>query len=694
MHLVELEIGLERNTKKRYWVTLRQDQTDSDLRLPAHRGEAQFDVERLRKAQGDSKDYGGLLTAALFRQTHLRDRFLDTLKLSQALGASCRIRLAVGNSVPELHALRWETLRHPTEERWLLSDDKIYFSRLLPTMDPRPQEFRAKSDLRALAVVANPRIPPDYSVPPIDVKAEVKRAKAGLGPLYHEPKGVAGQASWERLAPELRAGYDILYLVCHATTEATSGETILWLETTEGELRPVTGDTFAGWFHDVEPRPRLVVLLACQGAGRGHAGDGGALSAVGPRLVEAGVPVVLAMQGDFTVATASVFIPAFFRYLGEHGQIDQAVTQARSLVRNHPDAWMPALYMHLKSGRIRWYEPGFLGGQPSTEKWPALLQHIANGCCTPILGPELTEPLFGSQREMARSWADDETHKYPLALHQREDLPQVAQYLAVTQGAVFPREEYLERLKSESRRRSGRPLETSLSDSIKAVWEERRLRNAAEPHCLLAGLPFPIYVTANPDNVLAEALKAAGKQPRVEAFPWNTGTYPSGSLGDQGQLLTKDVQRPIVYHVFGRIEDRDSLVLAEDDYFDYLLAVGRSWQSLVPPVVGRGLIDAGLLFLGFRMDDWHFRALYRSLLTTPGAQRRKGYAHVAVQVDPSGSQVQDAVQAKAYLEKAFRETSIDVYWGRTEDFITDLAARWREYSARHGKNRGGDRDGE
>jgi len=34
-----------------------------------------------------------------------------------------------------------------------------------------------------------------------------------------------------------------------------------------------------------------------------------------------------------------------------------------------------------------------------------------------------------------------------------------------------------------------------------------------------AGLPFPVYITTDPSNLLAEALTAAGKEPQVEFCP-------------------------------------------------------------------------------------------------------------------------------------------------------------------------------
>ncbi len=67
---------------------------------------------------------------------------------------------------------------------------------------------------------------------------------------------------------------------------------------------------------------------------------------------------------------------------------------ARGAVRDRPDAWSPVLYMRLKSGSL-WSEPGFPGTNRggAIERWPALLNHIASGNCTPILGPGMTESL-------------------------------------------------------------------------------------------------------------------------------------------------------------------------------------------------------------------------------------------------------------------------------------------------------------
>src|SRR5690606_4235449 len=116
--------------------------------------------------------------------------------------------------------------------------------------------------------------------------------------------------------------------------------------------------------------------------------------------------------------------------LVDDGRIDGAVSATRGSVRDRDDWWMPVLYMSLKHGHISWYEPG-LGPADGNdfERWRPLLSHIQEGCCTPILGQGLLEPLVGSLREMARQWADE--FEYPMAGDEREDLPLMAQYLTV-----------------------------------------------------------------------------------------------------------------------------------------------------------------------------------------------------------------------------------------------------------------------
>jgi hypothetical protein len=131
-----------------------------------------------------------------------------------------------------------------------------------------------------------------------------------------------------------------------------------------------------------------------------------------------------------------------------------------------------------------------------------------------------------------------------------------------------------------------------------------------------------------------------------------------------------------VYHLFGRLHEPDSLILTEDDYFDYLIGV-TSGKDLIPGVVRRALADTALLFLGFQMDDWNFRVLFRSIMSQEGRGRRRGYAHVAAQIDPEEGRILEPERARRYLERYFQDADISIYWGSAEDFMQELQRRWQ-----------------
>jgi hypothetical protein len=692
MPTADLEIGLHRRDEGRYAVELRFRGPDAAADQTPAQGLAVFDFEALRQA-ADRDAYGPLLSRALFADPKVRAQFGTIRAVAQAIDATLRLRLSIGPSAPELHGLRWELLRDPESDERLLTSETVLFSRYLSSFDWRPVQLRPRSDLRALVVVANPADvgryqPAGRPLAPVDVPGELERARRGLGEI--PVTAVTGPETLNHLFEALRDEYDILYLVAHGAL--IQGEPRLWLEGETGQVAVTAGSELVDRLKELHRRPRLVVLASCQSAGAGEeasADDGGALAALGPRLAEAGIPAVVAMQGRVTMATVARFLPVFFKELRRDGQIDRAMAVARGAVRDRSDHWMPVLFLRLSSGRI-WYVPGFSGGGGKSELdcWNGLLHSIQQRRCTPILGSGLLEPFVGTTREIALRWA--ESDRFPLAPHAREDLPQVAQYLSVTQGDSYPRDTLPERLGQEILRRFGGVLPEAarrapVSDLLTAAGAKRRGTDPAEPHGVLALLPFPIYLTANPDGLLEAALAeaepeaepgaGATKRPVVELCRWNEEVDWPESVYDRQPDFRPTPGSPLVYHLFGRLQEPDSLVLTEDNYFDYLIGLTRN-NDLIPEFVRRTLADSALMFLGFRMEEWDFRILFRYIMGQGGERRRKKYAHVAVQLDPEENRTLDQDGARRYLQRFFGGYDISIYWGSVEDFATELKARW------------------
>ncbi len=685
----EIELSLHRRDADHYAVEMRysQPESDADIRLAHEGGEAgsiEFDFDRLRELSLDGEAYGKQLAENLLGHPALRAAFHQARANAQTLDAPLRVRLLIGPDAPELHSLRWETLRDPQDGALLFTGENILFSRYLSSLDWRPVRLRPKSDLSALIVIANPAGLDRYQLAPVDVAGELERARSALGDIRVTALASGGSAHLGNILAHLRAGCDILYLVCHGSL--VRGEAWLWLEDDAGSVARVSGDELLAQLSGLQQQPRLAVLAACQSAGSGdsaRSGDEGALAALGPRLAEAGVPAVIAMQGNVTMRTVAEFMPVFIEELQRDGQIDRAMAVARGAARrqDRPDWWMPVLFMRLKSGRL-WYVPGF-ADDPRFEKWPALLRSIRQRKCTPILGPGLIEFLLGSRREIARKWA--EKYRFPLGLYDRENLAQVAQYLAFNLARGFPRDELGAYLRQEIRQRYAEDLPPELRGAsapldrlVESVGAQRRATQPAEPHTVLARLPFPIYITTNPDNLLAAALVEAGKQPQVEVCRWNRylERLPTTLAPD----FRPDPDHPLVYHLFGRIDMPRSLVLTEDDYFRYLIGVTRN-RELIPSVLRSALADSALLFLGFQADDWHFRVLFHSLMQEEGSDLLEDYAHVAVQIDPEDGRMMDPDRARRYLESYFRDAHdsahISIFWGSAEDAAEELQRHWQ-----------------
>ena len=310
----------------------------------------------------------------------------------------------------------------------------------------------------------------------------------------------------------------------------------------------------------------------------------------------------------------------------------------------------------------------------------SLSTHVRSQHLTPVLGLGLTDGLIGSRKRLARQWA--QTFEFPMARHLQEDLPHVAQFVAVMTDSDTLQSSLRDYLRERVQQRfpdltpSGADWQPG--ELILRAWEQYRAGNPAEPHTVLARLPCSLYVTTHPADLLAEALRQEGRAPEVAVCRWRRDVYDwPESVFDREPGYAPSAARPLVFHVFGRVDVPESLVLTEDDHFDFLARVSAD-PTLVPVPVSRALADSALLFLGFGLDDWDVRILLRSLISQEGAQRLQKYTHVAAQIDLDQS-VMSPARARRYLERdfgRFRKPSIDIFWGSVEEFASGLHEVW------------------
>jgi len=237
-------------------------------------------------------------------------------------------------------------------------------------------------------------------------------------------------------------------------------------------------------------------------------------------------------------------------------------------------------------------------------------------------------------------------------------------------------------------KRNTRSAEQLVHDMVALLSDAgRELRHdQTDPHRVLASLPLPLYVTANLDPLLTEALaeqvldpteQGVLKSPETELCRWTEDADWPASVFQREPGYRPSVARPLVYHLYGQLSVPKSLVLTEDEYFDFMIGVAAERQR-VPSVVNRAVTDRALLLLGFDLTDWDFRVFFHSLLGKEGRRRRTDYAHVAVQVRPAEGRLLDTERAARYLERYFNEADISLFWGTVDDFIREFHRRWAE----------------
>jgi SIR2-like domain len=290
------------------------------------------------------------------------------------------------------------------------------------------------------------------------------------------------------------------------------------------------------------------------------------------------------------------------------------------------------------------------------DDWKMLLERIQNQKCTPFLGAESTGHLMPSRSAIAKRWAAE----VDFPLEDSSDLARVAQFIATKRDPLEPRDKLV------------KEIEKIPTPDFKS---------ADEPHGILASLPLPIFITTDYHNFMFAALKSQLKDAQQEICRWNDLVKDEPSVFDSDFKLT--VANPVVFHLYGRAGVRESLVLTEDDYLEFLVETSKEAKR-IPPRVQEAFTKTSLLFLGYRLTDLEFRVLLRTLAGYLERSMTRG--HVSAQLVHVGDEPQTVEQlarlskVQEYLRDYCEGFHITTYWGTTRDFLVELKQRWDAFA--------------
>src|SRR5918994_1816586 len=203
----------------------------------------------------------------------------------------------------------------------------------------------------------------------------------------------------------------------------------------------------------------------------------------------------------------------------------------------------------------------------SEQNWDNLLSAIDQDNCIPFIGEstleffnQVDDQAFTTYHELAKEWAE----KYDYPVGGTDELPKIAQYLAINEGREkFPKETMSNRFK-----------QMKAPDFSSDKFDK-------SPHAILAQLNLSIYTTTNYDHFMEEALKKQGKQPETEICRWNQELINEIESQDIPSKFGKKSKykptpnNPTVFHFHGSINYPQSLVLTERDYFDFVINTNK-----------------------------------------------------------------------------------------------------------------------
>jgi hypothetical protein len=206
---------------------------------------------------------------------------------------------------------------------------------------------------------------------------------------------------------------------------------------------------------------------------------------------------------------------------------------------------------------------------------------------------------------------------------------------------------------------------------------------------LLAKLRLPIYITTSYYDFLERALIADGrKRVRSEVCIWSGQT----TMIDREHLPSKvqpTADEPLVFHLFGMERYPHTMVLSVDDYLNFLVNIfqretdAKTSQSAgepppIPSYLWKSMVEQPLLILGFRLHDWDFQVLYRTV-TAKSSDRDAG---VVIQLEPdTRNGFTDPERAKKYLKDYLNQKAkFKVEFCKPDDFITELYRAFKQRS--------------
>jgi hypothetical protein len=285
--------------------------------------------------------------------------------------------------------------------------------------------------------------------------------------------------------------------------------------------------------------------------------------------------------------------------------------------------------------------------------WEDIIDQINDKRCTPFIGAGACLPWLPLGSKIANDWA--ETQKYHYPMDDKGQLDKVAQWVGIVEeDEMYPK--------------------LQVCKMLKKVTPPDFTKHKDIPHAILSTIDFPIYITTNYDKFMEEALKSVGKNPISEYCRWDEAIE---EFADEESIFkdseySPDGKNPLVYHLHGRLDIPQSIVLTERDYISFLINLSKD-EKLLPTAIRKAFAKTSLLFIGYSLNDINFRVIFQSIISILGPKLQ--FSSIAVQLPPNDEEdkkkkIMDYMNR--YTKNMFK---VNIHWGDAKEFVNELQIR-------------------
>lgn len=163
---------------------------------------------------------------------------------------------------------------------------------------------------------------------------------------------------------------------------------------------------------------------------------------------------------------------------------------------------------------------------------------------------------------------------------------------------------------------------TKATFALKKFFQETDFGPVKELYRKIAEIPFSLVFTLTPDDLLQQVFKEMKINYQFDFYLKN---QPSRQVET---TITPTANSPLLYNMFGYIQNRDSLVLTHDDLFDYLNSV-LAESSMHPDIRQTIKKMENFIFLGISFDKWYMKLLLKMLYRLQGREELLRFANEA-----------------------------------------------------------------